>query len=209
MVAATLLLLTGCSTATAPEPGLDPEQLTEFRAYLLDRYWDSTGLSDDLRPPPPVVTTLTSEDWIPAYVKCMNNAGFDQYVANGDGSYTMGVDDINARTDAEVIADYSCSSSFEIDGQFDDMYNDAQLDYLYTYYQQVLVPCVQLLGYDVVDVPPRTQFVENWGAWHPYFSVRSSEQDAFYADQRVPTDCPAVPAGVADPGFATFWTQQP
>ncbi len=202
-----LLLLTGCSAVTAPDPGLDPDELTDFRSYLLDSYWESTGLSDDLRPPPPAATTVTPEEWIFAYVKCMNNEGFDNYTLV-DGGYSFN-NGSAARSDDEVIADYLCNTRYEIDGQFDSLYNEAQLDYLFTYYQQILVPCVQLLGYDVVDAPTRAQFADNWGGWHPYFSVRASQQDAFYLDQRVPTECPAVPAGMADPGFAVYWSQQP
>ena len=209
LVAASLLLLVGCSATPAPEPGLDAADVDELRDYLIDIYWASTGLSDDLRPPRSSVTVVDGSDRDAAYVKCMNNAGFDNYDAIPGGGYTIGDASMDDRRDDELIADYVCGTSFEIDGQFDGVYNDAQLDYLYDYYQQILVPCLQVLDYQVAEVPTRAEFSGNWGGWHPYYSVEALRQEAFFEDKRVPSECPPTPAGIADPGFAVFWTQQP
>lgn len=209
LLAAVVLALVGCSATPAPEPGLDPADVDELRDYLIDTYWASTGLSDDLRPPRPSVTVVDASDRDSAYVKCMNNAGFDNYYALSDGGYTIGDASMDARPEDELIADYVCGTSFEIDGQFDGVYNDEQLDYLFDYYQQILVPCLQVLGYQVAEVPSRAVFAGNWGGWHPYFSVEALQQEAFFEDKRVPVKCPPTPAGIADPGFAIFWTQQP
>jgi hypothetical protein len=114
---------------------------------------------------------------------------------------------MNDRTDDEVIADYVCASSFEIDGQVEGVYNEQQLDYVFAYYWQILVPCLGVRGYEIVGIPTRADFVGAWGRWHPYFSVRQDQQRAFVADTRLPVDCPPMPAEIEDPGYANLWQQ--
>ena len=203
-----VVALTGCSTTTVPEAGLDDKQLAAIRNMFDDANWANTGLSDDLRPPHPVVTTVSGEDWADAYVKCMNIAGFDQYVAGADGSFTItGVENLNARPVDEAPANYICNASFEVDGNYDGYFNPAQMDYLFDYFQQVLVPCLEVRGYSVVQAPSREKYIEVWGGWHPYFSVEASEQRDLFDDDGVLEACPPTPAGMPDPGYAGMWEQ--
>ena len=137
----------------------------------------------------------------------MNVAGFDQYVAVDGGYQTEG--DLTERSNAEVLAAYVCDTSFEVEGQYDNWLNARQLDYVYDYFQGSLVPCIELLGYELLEPPTRAQFTEQWGGWHPYFAVDESQFERYFADNRVPSECPPFPAGIEDPGYATLWEQQP
>lgn len=207
LAAAVAVTLAACSTSTAPDPGLNAQQLAAYRELSLNLMWTFTGLGDDLRPATPAITLVTDEGWIDAYVGCMNSAGFDQYVVSVDGgSYSVTGDALmGSRATGELIADYVCSASFEVDGRYDRLYNPAQIDYLFDYYQQVLVPCLQVRGFDIATPPTREQYVAGWGGWHPYFAVIDSQQDRFFDDPRVPEECPPTPAGMPDPGYASLW----
>jgi hypothetical protein len=207
IAAACVLPLAGCSLVAAPEPGLDDQQLAEYRAQVDDLNWSFTGLSADHRPAHPAVTVIAAEDWPTEYVACMNAAGFDQYVVL-QGAYSVtGDEGMDARPPDELVADYLCNASLEIDGQFESMYNPQQLDYLFDYYQRVLVPCLEVRGLDVLRVPTRGQFVDSWGGWHPYFAVSESQLDGLFGDPTVLQECPPTPAGIPDPGYASLWQQ--
>jgi hypothetical protein len=200
-----LVALTGCSTATAPAEGLDDAGLAELKQYASDLNWAFTGLPDSERPAPLAATVVSPENWTTAYVTCMNAEGFDNYESFGDGSFTVGDGSFTDPPDAEVIAQYRCNLAIEVEGQYDGMMNVDQLAYVYDYYQEVLVPCLETRGYHVQDPPTREEFVRTWGGFHPYYSVAPNEQHQFIADSRVPQLCPPMPAGVADPGYATLW----
>ena len=205
-LAALLLLvaLAGCSTVSAPPPGLSQAERAELRSKITDSRWAATGLYPDQRPATPPVTTVSLEEWGYAYVKCMTIAGFDSYVAGPDGSYTRQDGDY---TDAEVVANYVCDISFEIEDQYDGWFNDAQLDYVYDYYRQSLVPCLERRGLEVAQAPTRNEFHATFGSWHPYFALVESERRELSADASVPVECPAVPPGIQDSGFVFLWDQ--
>lgn len=199
-----VLALAGCSTATVPPVGLTADEIDDVREQILDMYWQSTGLSDDLRPPNPRVTVISQDEWTFAYVKCMFASGFEDYVEL-DGGYTIGDRDYEDRSDAEIVADFVCATSLEVDGQYEGLLNDAQLDYAFDYYAHILVPCLALQGFEVVHPPTREQFSEGFGNWHPYYAIQQGQQEAFFADTRVIEICPPMPDGIPDPGFARMW----
>ncbi len=205
LVAVSVVLLCGCASVTAPQPGLDSDEEADLKQYIADLNWQVTGLSDDLRPPPPRVTTVSPDDRVPAYVKCMNIAGFDNYRATGGGGFEIGDASMDDRTDAELIADYVCNLSFEVDGQYDGWLNSGQLGYIFDYYRDSLVPCLETLGYEVQDAPSRAEFIRTLGGWHPYFAVRESQQALFFDDARVIDECAPMPAGIPDLGYAHLW----
>lgn len=201
---AAVLLLTGCSTVQAPEPGLTGAELDAAREQQMEGRWAATGLYPDQRPPAPPVTTLSIEDWAYAYVKCMNNAGFDNYTALDDGGYSVSHPNGDL-TELERLTDYLCAMSFEIEGQFDGMYNAAEIDYLYDYYATTLVPCLGSRGFAPDSVPTRNEFTAQTGSWHPYFAMHAEEWLDLFSDRSILVECPPAPPGMVDPGYAAYF----
>lgn len=129
------------------------------------------------------MTVVSADEWGFAIAKCMYNAGFDNYQGGADGSYTSSGDDFS---DAENVANYICDVSFEIEGQYDDWYNDAQLNYIFDYYRESLVPCLELRGLEVTGPPTRDEFLHHSYYWHPYFALSDAQSVEMAADPTVP-----------------------
>lgn len=73
-------------------------------------------------------------------------------------------------------------------------FSTAQLDYLYDYYQDTLVPCLQLQGLDVGFAPSRSEFasVAGWVSWDPYSELGAAVPPSRSAEIR--SRCPGYPA---------------
>lgn len=204
LLATVLLLLTGCVTVAAPAPGLTGDELTAAREQQMEGRWAATGLYPQQRPAAPPVTTVTIEDWSDAYVKCMNNAGFDNYTALAEGGFSVSHPNGEV-TELERLTDYLCAMSFEVEGEFDGVYNAAEIDYLYDYYATSLVPCLASRGFKPDSVPTRYEFASQAGSWHPYFAMHAEEWLNLFSDRSILIECPPSPAGMIDPGYATYF----
>lgn len=202
---AVVLLLTGCSTVAAPEPGLTAEELDDLRQLRTEGLWAATGLYPDQRPANPPVTTVSIDDWAAAYVKCMNIAGFDDYELEGNGYSVTGTD--GESSELERLTNYLCAMSFEVEGEFDGMLNAAQIAYLYDYYAQTLVPCLAAHGYKVDLVPTRGEYEAQGGNWHPYFSMHAEEWVELFDDSSMLLKCPPGPPGMEDLGFSEYFSE--
>ncbi len=131
------------------------------------------------------------------FVGCMTAVGYDNYTAI-DGGYSF---DGEEQTDDERIASYLCNMSYTIDYSEYGYYNEAQKDYLYDYYEQVLVPCLVTHGVHLFNAPSREKFQTEDGGWIPYFSVRKVDAEWALNDDQLHQDCPMFPPGIPDPGY--------
>ena len=199
-----LVALAGCATVSAPPAGLSADEEAELRSRIADSYWAATGLYPDQRPATPPVTVVSLDDWGYAIAKCMNIAGFDNYQGGPDGSFTSSGD---VTSDAEVVAKFVCDMTFEMEGQYDSWLNDAQLDYVFDYFRQSLVPCLERRGLEVAQAPTRNEFRANFGSWHPYYAIEQSRFTEMATDLSVAVECPAMPPGIRDPGYGVFFNQ--
>lgn len=208
LLAAALLVLAlaGCSTTAAPRPGLSADELADRRIHTDTMNWAATGLGKEFRPATPALATVSRENWPSAYVTCMNNAGFDEYVAV-EGGWTVGSEQ-DGPSEAERLAEYICTQSFEIEGQYDDWFNDAEIDYLYAYYREFLVPCLAERGFSPIASPTENEFADNFASWHPYFSVGASRRGELFDDLDTFALCPPTPPGVDDRGLSTLWDRE-
>jgi hypothetical protein len=203
---ALILALTGCSTVAAPAPGLSADEKDAVRRQQTEGLWAATGLNPDHRPASPPVTVVSVQDWAPAYVACMNAAGLDNYTVAPEGGVRIVDLELAAeRTALERLSDYLCRMSFEVEGQFDHRYNGAQIDYLYDYFRESLVPCLAVEGFEVSSVPTRGEFARGIGSWHPYLALRDDLRLALLSDSSFLLRCPPMPPGIDDPGYASYF----
>jgi hypothetical protein len=203
---AMVLALAGCATVTAPPAGLTAAEIDEIRRSNLNRAWAETGLYPDERPAAPIPITLPPGDQAAAFTTCMNNAGFDNYrfTQRADGSIMMSVT-IGEESEGERLTRYICQASFEREGQYDQALNDPQLDYLYDYHRDVLVPCLEQRGFEVENPPTRGEFHSFYGSWHPYYALSEDDGERLRATPDLLWRCPPMPPGIPDPGFAAIW----
>ena len=180
-VAASLALLSGCVEGReAPAGGVSDEELARYQDYVGAQMWERTGLSEAMRPEvEPVYIQI--EDWSDALNACESIR--ERAVAT------------NASPTAVVVSEYSCRMRYQLSGAQLGLLNEAQLDYLYDYYMQVTVPCLEANGMAVAAIPSREDFLvpstQLKQVWTPYYSVDSNRDVRFLMSDR----CRYVPEG--------------
>jgi hypothetical protein len=160
------LLLAGCATAQ-PEPltGLTEAEQAEY-AQSFALQWSGIQLDDP--PSIAVVAYVPADDWGAAVAGCMNSEGYDGYVGSGDGFSFPARDDTD---EAQNRALYTCIGRYPVRADYSAYANHAQLEFLYDYFQDSLIPCIEANGYDVPNTAPaRQEFVAYTVAprWNPY-----------------------------------------
>lgn len=172
LLSATALLvgLTGCFVATPPPPPTGEEAYEQYE-MMLDRSWQSTGLAGLLdRPAVTSVAPVALDGWAEVIRRCMLSRGRDA------GDFELDVERgfaLTATVTSDVRFDfYLCLAENPASSIGDSaLLSRAQLDYIYDYYVEWLVPCLQHGGYEVSGAPTRDEFIDAEGAWSPYDEV--------------------------------------
>ena len=178
------LLLAGCTAAPMEEPltGLTAdEEVLYAQSFALQ--WSGIEVPD--APEVPVVAYVPSAGWGTVVAGCMNAAGYEQYSATRSGMSYPSRD-----SDAETLALYTCIGQYPVQADFSAYANKAQLEYLYDYFRNSLVPCLAARGYIVPGAAPtREEFTEFTvqPRWNPYNALRETPTEA------VRESCPASP----------------
>ena len=178
------LLLAGCTAVPMDEPltGLAPEEEVLY-AQSFALQWSGIEVPD--APEVPVVAYVPSAGWGTVVAGCMNAAGYDQYSATRSGMSYPSRD-----SEAETLALYTCIGQYPVQADFSAYANKAQLEYLYDYFRNSLVPCLAARGYIVPGTAPsREEFTELTvqPRWNPYNALRERPTEA------VRESCPASP----------------
>ena len=205
--AAIVLALAGCSAVRPPQPGLTDTELSNYYELRADTEWADTGLPDELRPPALPVQVVSGEEWGDVLADCMNDAGYDNYAGLGGGLSSYYVARPFDEAQAEVATLYSCQSAVRLDSDADYLLNPAEVEFLYDYYEQVLVPCLEVHNVQLNDAPTHAKFVETNAGWNPYYSV-SPDSFPLLAEGTVLVDCPGMPPGMAELGISPQNFQQ-
>lgn len=171
-----LLLLSGCVThSRPPDGGLTRAEEAEYAEVL----GDSVS-----------ITYVSSAGWGTVIAGCMNAAGYPEYVGSGpsisNGTSVIG-GDIQQQLELNL-----CLQQYPILPDLSGSINLAQLDYLYDYYRDFLVPCLATAGYlSPVAAPTREQFVafSAESRWTPFYGLPPRwREDSLLLDR-----CPASP----------------
>lgn len=205
VVVAAALLLSGCTVVTAPEPGFTDAERAEMKHRLTDLRWRWTLLPDELRPADPPTQVIDSSEWAAFIVDCMKDAGFDNYQEMDGGlmidTSVLTFDEMNAND----VAYFVCENSIEISDSGDFAFNQKQIDYIYDYYKQFLLPCLALHEVEVFDVPSKKDFDAGLGSWSPYLSVTLKTRPILTDDDTLFDECPPMPPGMPDYGLAEMY----
>ena len=93
------------------------------------------------------------------------------------------------------IARYVCDAKYPVDPSLTQPPTDAELDYLYNYFVDVLNPCLEREGIEVIEPPSRQAFKDSLlspDSWSPYVDVDIRGQDEW---TRLNRACPQSPPG--------------
>ena len=157
---ATVLMLTGCvQVVQPPAPETDNAARDAYAEQWIDSMWSNSTIPDQ-RPADIAVTFVKQGEWGPAVQACMEESGYAGYVGQGDSLSWSGPE----ISEAEELTRLVCMSTYQSDPQ---ILSAAQLGYLYDFYRDSTVPCLELAGVEVVDAPSRAEFIESGGGWFP------------------------------------------
>jgi len=174
---AAVLALSGCvAVAPAGPTGLE---VAEYNERMLQNTWINTGITEIFaRPDVEQGAALAIDDWFAAVFACLSASGYERYSI----SYSYGSGAAIGDSSGEVVTDaaaqlalYRCAAANPVDVLASgELLSPAQIDYVYDYYQEWVVPCMIAQGYTVRDPPSRQDFHYGFGQWSPYWSVHDT-----------------------------------
>lgn len=196
LLAASALLLTGCTQRPAPH---DEDSTADIELYVqqhLDSEWQRLS-GGTQRPPSAATLFFVPYGWDHVIESCMSTAGFSTDAA---GAATVdGADP--ALHGAAGLAWYLCLQHYPTYTVHFTELRAPQLDLLYAYYATRLVPCLELNGGDPGAAPSIADFIAGGpgrpGGWNPYLS--SSRPDSLAAATILFDRCPPYPARLVQP----------
>lgn len=199
---AAAMLLAGC-VPTKPVPAAlsGDGGLDQVRADQLDAQWSNMGLPADQRPPDTGYEVVAVGDWARKVAGCMATAGYENFEAVG-GTLQIGKSDPRSEQVSESIDFFECRAAFQRDVELPSVMTTEQRYFLYDYYRETLVPCLELAGVEVEAAPTRDQFAQNTDgvAWNPYYVMDAVSFGSRAIDPALLRQCPSFPKGeVFDP----------
>lgn len=185
------LLLAGCTpsgetseTDTAPASSTyDGEALRQ--SWLAD-IAQQRNLTD--QPDVDLVRYVAIDDWDQAMVDCLHEAGWTSAAVDEAGGVLSG-DVPTAQVGAMNLAFYTCAAEYSIEPKYLAPLSDAQLEVMYTYFVDTLVPCLEEHGHSIDEIPSHDTWLataelaqqspDGGYYWTPYEDVPASGGDSW------------------------------
>lgn len=195
LVAATVALSGACSTGASGSngaadlqpsaPGIEtPGDPTAGEQFDYDTYLtvlqEASGLPDP--PATELVRVIAPAEQPQVWLACMQEDGWDVSVTP-DGGLSPPEEVADDQWPAFDLSDYTCHAEYPVDQSLAQPFATAQVDILYGYYVQELLPCLQQRGHEVPEPPSIDVFRASWVAgdrgavhagdetWYPYAGV--------------------------------------
>ncbi len=163
-----LAALVGCAAAPQPlPPGLTNEEAAAIRAAEQENWWRQLSPAEPM-PEIQVVRHIDDDDQstLVDCVESMNVPGVTVSIDNG-----FLIDDTpGAQRDLE-LAYFRCTQMYpppQMSAEELGYYSAEQLAYLYDDFTRRLVPCLRMMGFDVVDPPAELFRGSGYLSWDPY-----------------------------------------
>lgn len=187
---ASVALLAGCAPAPELPAALTQAEIKERIAEHNALWWESMFPGqrqpdvDPIEYVSPTVAVRKTEE-------CMHNADIEGLLFGPDGSWIYLGDDPGGNEQVNRVY-FICSLEYPIALDQAGLLSDEQLEWIYDYNKQRLVPCLQLLGYTVpnrtTDFAPGTN-----DYWIPYYDIYPQPSADEWA--RIDLRCPPSPVG--------------
>ena len=176
---------------------MSDQERSEAYAELLDQSWQrvSSQFPDAERPEVELVRYVDQNEWAEVTVSCLVEQGVDAKVStDGQGGYEMA--GVEGQLLPMEIAIYTCNARYPTDPALTLPLTEAELDFVYDYYVNVLNPCLENEGVEITEAPSRQAFIDTYGAsegwWTPYEAVGTTGEEDWNQLNRV---CPQSPPG--------------
>jgi len=156
--------LGGCSVERGPIAEPTPTELEAITRQVNDLQWQNLQFSPDSpRPTVEFSRFIQPDETDEVYTACMEDAG---YVGWEQANFNS----LGGPPAAERLDLYVCVSRFPVHPAYYGIHTAAQLDAIYDFYRDSLVPCLRGAGLDITGVPTRDEFVKSEFpfAWNPY-----------------------------------------
>ena len=166
------LVATGCVSARVVPPGPTPGELTISVSARLDQAWFNTGLDGLVeRPEVELVEAVDDEDGFFQLAECLGKHGYAGF-GMSDGPEGVQLQPISGDlpTEQMQLDFYTCfAGAPTLQQNTQPVLSSAQLQYLYDYYQESVIPCLEVAGIHIETVPTREVYLSNpYGTWTPY-----------------------------------------
>lgn len=190
-VAASIALTTGCATAPGLPPGLTEAEVQEIVDAQNAEWWSSM-FPDEPQPEVEPIEYISRSGEGTQVTDCILAAEIEG-VRESQGGLTFSQSDPGVN-DAFNRQQFICSLQYPFDiAQPEEFwfFSDDQLEYLDNYNVQRLVPCLRLLGYEVVEdvLASGDEYY-----WSPYYSMRP-QPTTVNEWERIDLRCPPPPIG--------------
>lgn len=192
LAAASILcfVLSACSSSLPP---VSAGQAAYLRSVLADRAWVSVGVSypEALRPAVVVQRTVPDHDWPAAMVECLHGVGITARQVGESVIYSSG-----GTTSLEfAVYYYTCQAALPSQSAVTAFLDARQEKALIGYFQNVVKPCLVLLGRVSPGVPSVSYLksATDYAAFNPYNEVYESGISA-KSLHVVELQCPPVPS---------------
>lgn len=195
-LAASVLLLAGCATATPIPPGITDAEAEEVVAENLAEQWTSIyhGQAGEM-PRVERVAFTTPDTWSSAQVSCLVAAGID--AAEVSGGFSVSGDG-SVPEDQIRNSQFTCLAEYPVDPRSLGYLSAPQALYAYDYFTQRLAPCLHLLGYRTPLAPDRLAYAGQLRAgivWTPYALGAGPPLEATPEQwEIINAKCPPLPA---------------
>ena len=188
---AAALLLSGCAMTSPVPQGVTPEEREEFYETMQNQNWQILSVPDQEQPVvEPII--VSSEELGEYFYNCLTDAGITATLSD-DGGVSFTADDADER-----VSQYICSVSYLPEPSSWGYLSRDELDAVYDYYQDWLVPCLASHGYTMPLVESRADLTENSGFldWNPYDQLGARITDD--AATALQAECPYFPPWLYD-----------
>lgn len=170
---AAVLTLCGCAAPRVPA-GPTPQDVSYYNDRLLDLTWANTGVEGE-RPEVAQGDALSQAEWFDFVFSCFASKGIGDVGLSwslSDGAAITTPSGAEIREDTVQRAFFECVARHPMDMTLENTLLSAdQLNYVYTYYSDEVVPCILLHGFTLDHALTREQFIDSLGRWNPYYSI--------------------------------------
>ena len=173
---ALLLALTGCVGTREVPPGPTRADLEAATAARIDLAWLNTGLDGIVeRPAVERIPLAHGDDAFARLADCVTALGYVGFMfSDGPQGFEFQSMEGGIELDTQTKLDfYTCFATAPIPvAVARPTLSGAQLDFLYDYYQEIVIPCLENNGVRVDPVPTRDEYSsDRFGTWTPYLAT--------------------------------------
>jgi len=208
VVVSASFVLSGCTTRAVLEAAaLTETERDGYAAHQREEDWTAVLARFPSAERPEVEPVRFMEPlWIGVTIAgCLANAGFPSATYSPDGGVSPGPDE-PARAEELAVATYVCAATYPASPDEQSRLGAAEIERLYAYFTERLIPCLAAAGRVVDDIPTSEEFdlrLRFGPIWSPYSAL-----GALPAAERtqLAVRCPLYPEGFRErhPGFFLY-----